>query len=381
MGGRGHAQTQAPSGQAHMKIYYDHKIFSMQRFGGISRYVCEVADRVLQHEEGMVVGGLFDNAYLPALIQQGRAKGMHMPHVRKTGRLRNLANDWALQAAITLGRPNIVHETYFGGRFRMPKTSKRVLTVHDMLHEEWPHYFGPQSKDANWKSHSVRQADGIVCISEATRSALLSHAGPDLPPLRVIHHGYDYRPPSDQARARIHAATGGRPYVLYVGKRHHYKNFSSLLKAYAQSKWALSQLPLLCFGGEPYEPDELAPLGAANKTLHVAMAGDDDLLWAAYAGASAFVYPSLGEGFGMPLLEAFAAGCPVLCSDIPVFREIAGDGAAYFQNEEQLLAQLDQLLLNPGDACARQVQATAQLARFSWDKSAEQHLQFYREIA
>ncbi len=362
-----------------MKILYDHKIFSMQRFGGISRYVCEVAERVLDAESGLVVGALYDNSYLSVLAKQGKVSGVPLPHIRKTGKARNKVNKCWVQLQVAMQRPDIFHETYFGAPVRLPRGTKRVITVHDMLHEQMPHYFGDNAKDSDWKMASIAQADGIVCISAATESALRATVKGRLPPIRVIHHGFNLGTPAKSAVQDMWRLTGGRPYLLYVGKRDHYKNFGAFWHAYLSSQWAQQGYPVVCFGGEPLSDDERARLEAQCKGGLITVTGPDELLWAAYAGAAAFVYPSLAEGFGMPLLEAFAAGCPVICTDIPVFREIAGNGAHYFQTQGELTVLLNNFL-SPAAVDPLKEAAAAVLRRFSWERCAQEHRDFYREI-
>jgi glycosyltransferase involved in cell wall biosynthesis len=363
-----------------MKIIYDHRTFSMQRYGGISRYICEVASRVLAHEQGMVFGGIYDNAYLPVLAKQGLAVGARFEHVKYTGRLRQLINATWFQTLLAVQHPDVVHETYYGGAHSTKPGTRRVMTVHDLLHEEMPHYFGAHSLDAQWRQASLAKAHGVVCVSQCTADALRRFYPDDLPPVTVIHHGYNFEQPPPKALQAVKSLTEGRPFLLYVGKRHHYKNFETLLMAYVESAWAKDGLPLLCFGGEPYTDDELTLLKRHPEATCLAVTGDDDLLWAAYQLASLFVYPSLAEGFGIPILEAFAAGCPVLCSDIPVFTEVGGDAAMYFKGLDGLVKALNQCHANSDLLNSLASQGKMRLANFGWDRSAQLHLDFYKAL-
>jgi glycosyltransferase involved in cell wall biosynthesis len=187
-----------------------------------------------------------------------------------------------------------------------------------------------------------------------------------------------------EAFGRRHRAGSG--YLLYVGRQSLYKNFRVLLEgwaAYRERSGDNVKLMAVSPAGSlvPSHLDFLIRHRLAGD--FVMMSGLDDAeLACAYAGARALVFPSLWEGFGIPVLEAAAAGIPSALSDIPAFREVAGDAAAYFDPyDPSSLAGALAAVARP-DVAARLVRTSAsRLARFSWDAAADHHAAVYRSLA
>src|SRR5262249_28133837 len=149
-------------------------------------------------------------------------------------------------------------------------------------------------------------ADHVICISENTRQDLVRLFGVDPARTSVVHLGYSLTAQADP----LHTDNGeGRPTLLYVGSRTGYKNFTALLQAYASSP-VLREFELIAFGGHPVLPDErkeIERLGIGDRVRFES--GSDRELAARYRAASAFVFPSKYEGFGIPPLEAMSHGC------------------------------------------------------------------------
>jgi glycosyltransferase involved in cell wall biosynthesis len=177
-----------------------------------------------------------------------------------------------------------------------------------------------------------------------------------------------------------HAA---KPFLLYVGKRTHYKNFNLLLEAYGS--WpGRTEVDLVVVSDSAWTPDEQRYLAESTLDSHVQLLIDinDEQLRGLYAQAVALVYPSLYEGFGIPLLEAMACGCTVVASDIPSSREVAGDCPVYFDptSAEDLRGALDKALQQTGNPEQRAA-AIEHAANFSWNKTARQTLEIYHSCA
>ena len=173
-----------------------------------------------------------------------------------------------------------------------------------------------------------------------------------------------------------------QPFLLYVGIRSPYKNFGMLIQAY--SKWRRrKEVALVLVGARPWSDDErrqLAQLQIQDR-VHLLQDADDETLCRLYNSAAAFVFPSLYEGFGIPLLEAMACGCPIIASRIPSTIEVAGDCSIYFDpmEEDDLLNALD-IALFEGRNSGR-IQAGLERVKFySWDKTAAQILKIYRSV-
>lgn len=366
-----------------MKVAFDHQVFSDQPYGGISRYIIEIArhlNTVAPDVHGRIFAGLHYNRYLVD-EQLSFAQGLYFEPRRFTGRIRNALNTAYADLAMGSWHPDVIHESYYHPTGWGPRKAKRVVTVHDMIHELYPELFPADSPVTGWKRAALSRADAIVCVSETTKADLQRIMPEYKQPTVVIPHGHGYTPASEQARQTIKRMTGGHPYILFVGKRGLYKNFDMLLQAYASSQELKSTHMLVAFGGGAWEPDEITALHKLglqpSKVLQ--FSGSDDLLHAAYELASVFVYPSLYEGFGIPILEAFAAGCQVICADTPVFREVAHDCAVFFNPQEpaHLTAAITAQIHPPNTPTEIKYRLPKS---YSWAASAKAHANTYRSI-
>ena len=172
-----------------------------------------------------------------------------------------------------------------------------------------------------------------------------------------------------------------RPFPLVIGGRYLYKNFNGLIQAH--SVWAHREEVALVVVGSPWSVDEekrLAELGIRDR-VHLLTEADDETLCHLYNQAAAFVYPSLYEGFGIPLLEAMACGCPVIASRIPSTIELAGGCPIYFEPTELdgLVNALD-VALSEGCNSERVRAGIERVKRYSWDRVAAQTLEVYRTL-
>jgi glycosyltransferase involved in cell wall biosynthesis len=167
----------------------------------------------------------------------------------------------------------------------------------------------------------------------------------------------------------------GPPSLLYVGERFAYKNFKVLAAAWRQSDWLRREFKLVCFGGPPPSAEEASLPGRVEFQR-----GDDLALATAYRQASVLIYPSLYEGFGLPLLEAFNLDCPVVTSGCGSIREVAGEAAQYFEaaSPDSLVEALRRVL---GDVAWRETltnRGRDRAATFSWKRCAEATAEAYR---
>lgn len=278
-------------------------------------------------------------------------------------------------------KPEIFHETYFAARSVAPKGAVRVLTVYDMVHEKFAEMFDNPVGTTEPKRIAVARADHVLCISESTRCDLIEIFGVPEHKVSVTYLGYDLFGPMPVPAG----ATAVRsPMLLYVGSRGGYKNFGGLLRAYAETRHLREHFRLCCFGGGRFstaEQAEIASLGLGAAQVYQ-VGGGDDVLAGLYAEATAFVYPSLYEGFGIPPLEAMSRDCPVICSRTSSIPEVVGDAGVYFDPVD-----VDSI----ADAIVRVVES-ADLRRclvesgrrrcqsFSWQRCAEDTFEIYRRL-
>jgi glycosyltransferase involved in cell wall biosynthesis len=253
-----------------------------------------------------------------------------------------------------------------------------------MVFELFPQFYSGPNFDLfrQQKRLSVQQADAIICVSDTTRRDVLRFYGLDADRVYVVPNAC-----SNIFRRLDCGELSGtgqmeQPFLLYVGNRARYKNFDVLAKAY--SRWhRREEVALVLVGGKSLSDSEqqLMTELAIAKQVKLLRDIDDETLCHLYNRALGFVYPSVYEGFGMPLLEAMACGCPIIASRIPSTIEVAKDCPVYFDptEEDELLNALD-IALSQGRNPER-VQAGLEIVKsYSWDKTAAQTLEVYRAV-
>ena len=364
-----------------MRVLFDHQIFGLQKYGGISRYFCELAETLARRSDvtPAICAPLYVNAYLGKL-PFGLRRGFRSPVTNRMYYLRRALHVAAEEAITRSFRPDVIHETYYARKVRGPKGVARVVTVYDMIHERFHEQFGKGDETAALKAEAVRRADHVICISECTRRDVMEILGTPRQKLSVTYLASDVpsAPMPSQAEA-----IASRPYILYVGHRSGYKNFWPMLRA-VQSSSLLRDFDVVCFGGgglNPREHEELDRIGFPRERLrHVA--GDDLALAGCYRAARCFVYPSLYEGFGIPPLEAMANDCPVICSDTSSIPEVVGDAGEFFDpgSTESMRSAMERVALS--NSRCKELVAAGRLRRleFSWARCAEQSLAIYRRF-
>lgn len=365
-----------------MKVCYDHQVFSWQKYGGISRYFCEIA-RSLQLRrlcDVQVISPLYVNEYLKQLTGNVSVSGMYVNKLPKVSELIRRINGLVAQPLIKAIKPDILHETYYGDSGFAPDGAKTVITIHDMIQEKFPNMCRGADLAIKQKRLAIDRADHIICVSENTREDLVEICGVDPQKTSVVYHGFSLMIDT----GAVPEVLAEKPYFLYVGDRDGYKNFATLMKAFDQSNFLKSECNLVCFGGGSFTKSEMRTFSECglNPEQVVQISGDDSLLSAAYKNAIALVYPSLYEGFGIPPLEAMSLNCPVICANTSSIPEVVGDSGLYFDpgNIEELSLQMERYVL---DASLRSEMVFKGLTRstlFSWDKCALETMSVYQEV-
>lgn len=361
-----------------LKVLFDAQIFRQQRYGGISRYFCELASRLdaLPDVTARIVAPHHRNEYL-AELPPGVVVGWHGGPWKRLGKLSRLAGRVLERRTVARVQPDVIHETYFWGSPLRRTGALKVLTVYDMIHERFADRFDANDPTPAAKRRAVAEADHVICISHSTRRDLLALLPVDEAKVSVIHLASSLQPPPGPV------PEGGAPYLLYVGDRWTYKNFLPLLQAVGASP-ALREFRIVCFGGGAMTDAEWAAVDAAGiaRERVEQRHGDDALLARLYAGAFCLVYPSLYEGFGIPPLEAMQCDCPVVCSNTSSIPEVVGDAAETFDPAEPgaLQAALERLVASPARRAELRALGRRRRQRFSWDTCASETLALYRRL-
>ena len=362
-----------------MNINYDYQIFSAQKYGGVSRYFHELCKNIDSKRNNVnVIAPLYINNYINNK-HSFSLNGLKIPKIKYTGRVVNYLNYFATNSIIRHDASlDIFHETWYTNKPIQTVSAKRVITIHDMIHEKYPESFSKHDNTRERKKSAVDRADHIICVSRNTKNDLITLLNVDPEKISVVYHGIsDLKNSINNECGVINA-----PYILYVGNRGGYKNFNGLLKAYSNSTVMKEEFILVCFGGGSFSKAEVEQINSLsnvnNRVINVS--GDDDYLTLLYEFATLFVYPSIYEGFGMPLLEAMAAGCPVACSNTSSLPEVAGDAAEFFDpyNCEEMIEAIEKAALSNRNALIGK--GYQNIKRFSWSKCAEQTILSYKNI-
>jgi glycosyltransferase involved in cell wall biosynthesis len=366
-----------------MHIAYDYEIFSMQTFGGVSRYFCELASAV-DSTEGCsctIVAGLHRNAYLSTVTCD--LLGIPFFPKRSLRTTRTVANQLLNKIWFSRHKPDVVHQTYYSGVRRGAVQSAVAVTVHDMIHEKFPQFFSKYSRTASRKVRAIRSADAVICVSQTTKRDLLEFLNVDPSKVYVVYHGTSLasRPTSAEG---AEALGGSPPFLLYVGPRRGHKNWSSLITALGEAKELSSTFDLICFGGPIFGRSELAAIRRALPRTAVRYAtGNDAELAKLYSQAAGLVYPSIYEGFGLPPLEAMAHGCPVICSNSSSLLEMYAGAAHFFDpHDPASIAEAIASVVWSRERTAALRKAGLQKAQsLSWEKCARETLKVYECIS
>lgn len=337
-------------------LIFDGIIYSLQRHGGITVYFNELLQRISR--KGLDYNCMvYDDASIHVSELHGNA--IQLNH-RFAERYRPcpLPKDASL-----------FHSSYY----RLPSRQvPTVTTVHDFTYERFVK--GARRWLHSWqKFEAIRNSQAIICISENTRADLI-YFMPDIPleRIHVIHNGVGdaffplLLPLSDDK---------DRPFVLFVGARGGYKHFSLLVMTLAR----FSGLKLVCVGGGHFSVSETSLVNQKLGGRYLYLSGiSDQALNELYNQAYCLVYPSAYEGFGIPVLEAMKAGCPVIAYNGSSIPEVAGDAALLIDQLtcDALSAALSKLECKTLRANVR-LKGLDRSKLFSWKETFEKTVQVY----
>lgn len=297
-----------------------------------------------------------------------------------------------------LGRPRL--DTIFGTRLDLthsptplilPTAGKKIVTVCDLFFMDFP---GRADKEARRyflkrTESSLRRADGIVTISEFTKKALIDRFGIGDERIKVTYLGLNdiFKEPAgagavDTARRKFDLPEG---FLLFVGASEPRKNLPRLIDALAVVHARFGKIPLVVVGRAGADQatllDRIRSRGLERWIRLLGYLPDPDIR-DLYHAASALVFPSYCEGFGLPLLEAMACGLPVAASGVSALPEIGGEAAVYFdpENAEDMAAKIILILGDDRLRASLQAKGRERAKAFTWQKTARETLSFYRQI-
>jgi glycosyltransferase involved in cell wall biosynthesis len=289
-------------------------------------------------------------------------------------------------------------DVLFAPNFVPPPTRSRrtVLTVHDLALRRFPDT-APQAT-RRWLARldrALRQAAMVIAVSECTKLDLMELYGLPEDRIAVVHHGLDhetFRPASDEAVRAVRGRFGiDGPYLMFLGGIEPRKNLSRLVEAFARLERDVRPSLVLAGAGVAWNPEgwdqlrpalDALPADVRSRIVLTGYLSEPDKV-ALLSGATAMVYPSLYEGFGMPVLEAMGCGSPVVASNVSALPEVAGDAAVLVdpRDADALVAGIDRVLREDGLKDALRQAGLARAAGFHWEDTARRTMEVLRQAA
>lgn len=352
-----------------MKVLYDHQAFYVDRVGGVTRYFNEIIRHMPDDVETRIVAKTNMNIYVKDLLPD--AWHIDCPQNRIGKKIVKTINQIHSLKEINKGDFDILHATnneiYYLNHCHKPV----VTTIHDMIYEKYNLF----PKVQEWRRKQCQTADHIITVSQWTKKDLIEiyHIQPEK--ISVIYHGSDIIdfPLIDPELGR---------YILYVGKRNDYKNFNTFLKACSLIIEKDPELKIVC-AGLSFTKEEMSQIkrNGLERNISCHFVSDIELM-NLYAHAQCFVYPSLYEGFGIPILEAWRCHCPIALSSSTCFPEIAGDAAAYFDGSdpEDMCSTISSIIYNEEKKQRLITLGNDRVNLFTWDKAAQETRDVYKSL-
>ncbi len=283
---------------------------------------------------------------------------------------------------------DVVIEPAHFGPFNLPKSTKRVTVIHDITPVLFPEYH-PRASSFFHKlllPIITKNADAIITNSQHTQKDLMEHYPKAKDKSSVVYLGKEaqFQPTQDASILKKYGIQ--QPYIFFVGTLEPRKNLSVLVKAYEAFRQTSNQnIQLVLAGKKGWKIEDLL------STIEASSYKDDIVLTnyverselpTLYSMAEVFVYPSLYEGFGLPVLEAMACGTAVITSNVSSLPEVGGEAALYFDPKDinELSAKMKELLNNKSILKEREQLCLKQAAQFSWKKAAQETLNIIENL-
>ena len=360
-----------------MKIYYDYQIFLHQKFGGASKYFINLTNNLDDGMDKLIISPCHKNYYLNNQTRNVKKLFYFDLKTKNINTISKSINEVYTKLLYNYKTTDIFHFTYFTNKYYLKKKTSHVLTILDLIKEKF--YKSKYENEILYKKEYFHNIDKIICISENTKKDLLNFYNIADNLVEVVHLGVSFNKdflPIDEILPK-------KPYLLFVGNRSRYKNFKNFILAYANSKKLKNDFDVVCFGDTSFSSDEINLF----KELHIEQKiikidGNDLELNYAYKKARCFVFPSLYEGFGLPLLESMNMDCPVVCSNTSSFPEVVNNAALMFNpnDVENIKNEIESLVFNNEKTSNLIKKGQENIKNFSWKKCASKTSAIYKTL-
>ena len=351
-------------------------------FPGIGRYVVNLARALAPLADGRLTllcdpTGTATRYELPEL-----------PRINCPASPFSLKQQWLVPLALRRHSATLYHSPYYLMPYRTGITT--IFTCHDLIPLIYPELFTTTQRLIFRAAHrlALTTARAVIAVSNTTRADLSRFFGVDPARVAVIPEAADaHFQPQPRERIAVLRQQHGLPdkYVLFLASNKPHKNLARLLEAWSQIARHVAPVRLVIAGHWdtrfPQARERAATLDLENSTVFLGPVPEADLP-ALYSGAEWFVFPSLYEGFGLPVLEAMACGAPVICSNISSLLEVVGDAAMMVspQNTGDLATALHRVLAEVELRAELRARGLARAHQFTWESTARATWQVYATV-
>lgn len=311
----------------------------------------------------------------------------HFPASKLTGIRRVLWQQLVLPRLAFQSRVDVLHCPDFSRPLRVG--TPVVNTIHDLtfLDPQSPIPFVKRNYKKSLAQFAITHSARLIAVSEFTRSEILRRFAIDESRVTVIHNGFEAGQPSGpDSASEVPGSVRRSPYLLFVSTLERRKNAARLVQAFSYLK-VKRRIPhrLVLVGQKGWGWAEIRRAIEASPVAHeVELPGylPREEVLRLYRNADVFIYPSVYEGFGFPVLEAMAAGTPVACSRVASLPEVAGEAAEFFDpySVEDMAAALERVLESPERQAELRRKGAERVRHFSWEECARRHCQVYKEV-
>lgn len=366
-----------------MKILYDHQTFTHQDYGGISRYFYELIKHGKSDFENELelILKYSNNTYIENRDISEHNTFFLNNNFKGKRRAQMLLNKFSTNNFLKKNNFDIFHPTYYDTYFLKNLKSKNfTVTFLDMIHEKFVSQYpelGNDHKLFNQKKELIQVAPKVIAISESTKKDLIDIYGVNPSKIDVIYLGNSFNAQTESELPLV-----SKPYVLFVGSRKRYKNFEFCLTS-LKNILKQNDINFVCAGGDILSKQEISlinQLGLSNLVLQFSIS--DKILANLYKHSTAFIFPSLYEGFGIPVLEAFACNTPCLLSKGGSLPEVGGDAALYFDplNMDEIEQSFYKILNDNQLRNDLILKGSQRLNKFSWNNTYDDTIKFYKSL-
>ncbi|RPG99802.1 MAG: glycosyltransferase family 1 protein [Candidatus Pelagibacter sp. TMED118] len=362
-------------------VIFDYKVFFEQPLGGASKYIFELNKELNNLKiQSKIISPFHINKYLNNNNLSVSYFKFDDHYPRFTRKFLENFNKNYIKRYLRKNSIDLIHFTLSNENYLKKFTGKKVVTVYDLIHEKFSNFYDLPENYISKKQELLQEMDHIICISENTKKDLLNYYNMDDKKVSVTHlavSNYNLNTSKD-----IYFKIN-KPFILFVGHRKRYKNFINFINAYSKSKKIKKNYNIICFGNDRFDNAEkniIKSLKIEEKIYFET--GDDSKLKQFYEKSSLFVFPSLYEGFGLPLLEAMKYGCPVCCSSTSSLLEIGSDAVEYFDpnNIDSIIASMEKVLFSEDYRKSLIKKGYNNIINFTWERCAINTLNIYKKI-